>query len=288
MNKVYQLFFLCFVALTVSCSKSDDNDVEPLRDFAEQYATDLDSIDKYIDSHYIEVDEDFNVSMLPIPAGGTQQSIRTQTDYPLQFKMITQHEIEYKVYYLKVREGINENPSRVDSVLVSYKGNLLSDTTFDQAQSPVWFPLESVVQGWAEIIPMFKTGNYENVEGPNPVSFTDFGVGVMFLPSGLAYYGQAAGSIPRYSPLIFSFNLYELDYRDHDLDGILSKDEVAVPGDNPLVYDLDGDARPNMYDTDDDGDSFLTRVEISEDDTIVFPYPTCTSGIPKYLDPSCH
>src|SRR5690606_26668749 len=98
----------------------------------------------------------------------------------------------------------------------------------------------------------------------NPVTFADYGVGVMFLPSGLAYYNQVTGAVPRYSPLIFTFNLYELNYRDHDNDGILSKDEVANPGDNPLDYDSDNDGIPNMYDKDDDNDSYLTRFEISE------------------------
>ena len=288
MNKVSQLFLLALTSLIFSCSKEDSNRAEPLRDYTEQYAADLDSIDEYIDSHYLEVDENFNVTMNPIPAGGTQQSIRTQTDYPLEFKMISQHDIQYKVYYLKIREGINESPSRVDSVLVSYRGTLLNDDQFDQAQNPVWFPLESVIQGWSEIIPDFKTGTYEVSEGPDPTTFSGYGVGVMFLPSGLAYFGQPAGNAPRYSPLIFSFNLYELNYRDHDNDGILSKDEVATPGDNPLDYDSDNDNIPNMYDEDDDGYSYKTRTEISENGQVVFPYPTCNSGISKHLDPSCH
>lgn len=288
MNKVYQILFLLSIALFVSCEKDDGPKAEPLRDFSEQYATDLDSIDRFIDTHYLTVDSNFNVTMTKIPTGGTQQSIRTQTEFPLEFKMVNKHDIDYKVYYLKIREGVNERPSRVDSVLVAYRGNLVNDTQFELAQNPVWFTLDNVIQGWSEIVPLFKTGTYETSEGPNPVTFADYGVGVMFLPSGLAYYNQVTGAVPRYSPLIFTFNLYELNYRDHDNDGILSKDEVANPGDNPLDYDSDNDGIPNMYDKDDDNDSYLTRFEISENGVVIFPYPMCPSGLPKHLDASCH
>ncbi|MBF0694478.1 MAG: FKBP-type peptidylprolyl isomerase [Flavobacterium sp.] len=288
MNKVYQILFLLSIALFVSCEKDDGPKAEPLRDFSEQYATDLDSIDRFIDTHYLTVDSNFNVTMTKIPTGGTQQSIRTQTEFPLEFKMVNKHDIDYKVYYLKIREGVNERPSRVDSVLVAYRGNLVNDTQFELAQNPVWFTLDNVIQGWSEIVPLFKTGTYETSEGPNPVTFADYGVGVMFLPSGLAYYNQVTGAVPRYSPLIFTFNLYELNYRDHDNDGILSKDEVANPGDNPLDYDSDNDGIPNMYDKDDDNDSYLTRFEISENGVVIFPYPTCPSELPKHLDASCH
>ena len=65
----------------------------------------------------------------------------------------------------------------------------------------IWFQLESVVAGWGEIIPLFKTGTFDTSAGPNPSTFSNFGAGVMFLPSGLAYYEQMPSSlIPSYSP----------------------------------------------------------------------------------------
>src|SRR5690606_18079700 len=126
---------------------------------------------RFIDTHYLTVDSNFNVTMTKIPTGGTQQSIRTQTEFPLEFKTVNKHDIDYKVYYLKIREGVNERPSRVDSVLVAYRGNLVNDTQFELAQNPVWFTLDNVIQGWSEIVPLFKTGTYETSEGPNPVTF---------------------------------------------------------------------------------------------------------------------
>ncbi|HLF53433.1 FKBP-type peptidyl-prolyl cis-trans isomerase [Flavobacterium sp.] len=294
MNKIHKLFLILTVGiLFASCVKDDEQKVEPLRDYTEQYNKDLDSLDKYIDTHYITVDADYNVTMTKIPVGGTQESIRIQDDYPLVSKMVQNddHDVNYKVYYIKLREGVNETPTAVDSVYVSYKGNLVSDFQFDYAQNPVWFQLEDVVPGWAEIIPLFKTGNYDTAEGPNPTAFTEFGAGVMFLPSGLGYYNMttSAGTIGAYSPLIFSFKLNKLRYKDHDRDGVLSKDEVdpTIANQKPIDYDSDGDGFANMFDLDDDGDNILTKNEIHKnlDGTIIFE--DCDGdGIPNYLDPT--
>jgi FKBP-type peptidyl-prolyl cis-trans isomerase FkpA len=300
MNKFFKILFV--IAITVSfssCNKDDDNKAEPLRDYTVQYAADIDSIDDYLDTHYMEVDADFNVTYTEIPEGGTQQSIRLQTDYPLDFVMVNNedHDVNYKVYYIKLREGLGRKPTEVDSVHVAYRGTLINDTQFDLAQNPIWFQLQEVVPGWSEIIPKFKTaGTYDDSEGPDPVDFQEYGAGVMFLPSGLGYYGNSSpsGTIAGYSPLIFSFKLMELRYKDHDRDGILSKDEgdPTDPTIKLIKYDSDGDGTPNLYDVDDDGDHFLTKNEIKNPITgNPYPFadiPTCTDGKKKHLSAACH
>ena len=304
MNKISTLFFILLAVFAASCSK-DDEALTPPRDRTEQNVKDMDSIDKFLDTHSILVDENYNVTIEALSPGSV--SIRNQTQYPLQFKMVnfvtdtkTNASIDYKVYYLKFREGEGQQPSTVDSIYSSYKGNLVNynkktssfnASQFDYAVNPVWLTLDGVVKGWPAIFSMFKTGTYdESTPANDPASFTGYGAGVMFLPSGMGYFNENKSGIPSYSPIIFSFKLFALKYRDHDRDGILSKDEVAVPGDDPLKYDSDGDEIPNMYDIDDDNDSFLTFNEIRDaDENIIFPYPTCSGGtIPKYLDPTCH
>ena len=55
-------------------------------------------------------------------------------------------------------------------------------------------------------MPEFKIGNYvANSDGT--FSFSDYGAGVMFIPSGLAYFNIEAGSISSYTPIIFNFKL---------------------------------------------------------------------------------
>ena len=83
MNKYFKIVFFIVVGLTiVSCSKSDPIPTVELRAYPVQYAADMDSINKYIDTHYLTVDGDYNVTMTKIPVGGTQQSIRLQQTYP--------------------------------------------------------------------------------------------------------------------------------------------------------------------------------------------------------------
>lgn len=304
MNKIFQFLFLIISSsIIISCAKDDDIRTEPLRDYAEQYPKDLDSIDKFLDTHYMEVDTDYNVIFTKIPANGTQQSIRQQTQFPLDFIMApnTDQDVNYKIYFIKLREGTQRAPSEVDSVHVAYRGTLVNDTQFDLALNPIWFELQAVVPGWAEIIPEFKTGTYDPSEGPNPVIFDNYGAGIMFLPSALGYYGNSSpsGTIPAYSPLIFSFKLMELRYRDHDRDGILSKDERDPNDANKKLidYDSDGDGFANFFDIDDDGDRVQTKFEIKNPATgLPFSFdaiPDCSGNttnparIKKHINPAC-
>lgn len=296
MNNFFKIFLFVAFGLTIaSCTKSESTATVALRDYNEQYASDIDSIDKYIDTHYISsVDGDFNITMAKIPVGGSQLSVRLQQVYPLDSIKVQNddHDVNYKIYYLKLREGVNENPTAVDSVYVSYKGNLLTDGQFDYSESPVWFQLQAVVAAWGEIIPLFKTGTYDTSEGPEPTTFSNFGAGVMFVPSGLAYYNQIPSAyIPSYSPLIFSFKLKSQRFRDHDKDGVLSKFEVSptLIGQKPADYDSDGDGVANFYDIDDDGDRYMTKNEIHKNSngSIIFE-DTDLDGIPNYLDPDNH
>lgn len=286
-----------------SCSKDDNNPVAKPRDYTEQYAKDIDSIDKFIDTHSMTVDAAFNVTYTKIPANGPEISIREQTQYPLQFKTVTNedHGVDYKLYYIKLNEGVGEHPTIVDSVHVSYRGvETVDDSQFDFAQNPVWFKLDELgVAAWGEIFPYFRTGTYDTVDGPNPVTFSDYGAGIMFVPSGMGYYNTSQGTLSAYANLVFSFKLYELKYRDHDKDGILSKDEIPL-GQNylydPQDYDSDGDKVPNYFDVDDDGDRVLTKNELKKPDGTSHTFetvPGCNglatdpARVRRYLDPTC-
>ena len=147
MTKLFKILsFLTLVVVFASCTTNNNTaPTVPLRDYTEQYNADIDSIDNFIDSHYMTVDSDYNVTFSEIELGGTELSIRNQTEYTLDSTMVQNddHGVNYKVYYIKFREGVSQNPSPVDSVYVSYKGNLLDDTQFDYAPNPIWFQLQS-------------------------------------------------------------------------------------------------------------------------------------------------
>jgi hypothetical protein len=230
------------------------------------------------------------------------------------------HGITYKTYYLVLREGTGDKPTNVDGVMASYRGDYLTQvaattttaatltaTQFEESKYPqFFFNLTGTIVGWSEVFPQFKTGTYKpNSDGT--VSYSDFGAGVMFLPSGLAYYASGSGAIPSYSPLVFSFKLYQIQRLDNDADGIPSILEdlngdgyvydfrntisyPVTPASNPDDSDKDGIA--DFLDVDDDGDNYTTKYEIKNPTTgLPYPFatiPTCTSGKKNYLDASCH
>jgi hypothetical protein len=265
------VLLLCLTLTFVGCPSDDAPAPVPLRNAAEVYEEDIAKIEDFMLTHYVTVDADFNTTFTQIPPGGSQVPIKNMG--ALNSKEVVVKDITYKLYYLMLREGSGESPTRIDSAFVSYKGNTVTKTTeagvdsytqnvFDYSSTPVWFALEDVVRGWGEIIPRFKTGTYTpNADGT--VSFQDFGAGVMFIPSGLGYFNAPTGSIDAYTPLIFNFKLYNLRFRDHDGDGILSKFEYGSNLYLPAI-DTDGDGTPDYLDQDDDGDGFLTKFEIKK------------------------
>ncbi|MFV5695169.1 FKBP-type peptidyl-prolyl cis-trans isomerase [Flavobacterium sp. LB3P122] len=323
MNKFKYYFILLITTISLfSCSKNDTPTIEPLRDYAVQYATDNTDIEEYLKTSYITVvnhpgfSDDQDVNITAIPSGGTQKSIWDQTTYELKSRNVSLHNIIYKMYYLVLRAGTGASPCNVDAVLASYKGEYISRTTvsgvtsisatpFEEVKYPQsFFNLFSTITGWGEIFPQFKTGTYSsNADGT--VTHNGFGAGVMFIPSGLAYYSSGSGIIPSYTPLVFNFKLYEMNRLDQDADGIPSYQEdlngdgymrmLATGVDNP--DDTDKDGVPNFVDVDDDGDNYTTKLEIKNPATgLSFPFadiPSCTGNttdptrIKKHLDKTC-
>jgi hypothetical protein len=342
MNKFKFYFILSITTLSLfSCSKNDSVEITPPRPYAEQYITDIADIEEYLNTYYISVvnnpgkRDDQDVTITKIPDGGTQPSIMSYKDattYPkLLIRNVRLHDVDYKLYYLVLRPGTGESPCNVDGVFTSYRGDYLKRVTettstassitatkFEELKYPqTFFSLSSTIAGWGETFPQFKTGTYtKNTDGT--LSYYDFGAGVMFLPSGLAYYNTGSASIPAYSPLVFSFKLYELQRLDQDNDGVPSYQEdlngdsyvylyantVNYPTapDDTIRYadDTDKDGIPDYFDIDDDGDNYTTKLEITKPTgtnsglSAYFPYDpivdnplttaieTETKGIPEY------
>lgn|SRR5690606_3389416 len=285
---VSRLIGLIILFSFVSCKKDDNINYTPPRDYGEQYTNEIAEIEEFLNTHYL-TGEGLGAKIIKIPEGGTQTPISQLPEDVLKYKIVNKHNIEYKLYYINFNEGVNKRPSHVDSVFVTYKGWLTNGEQFDYAPNPVWFTLDKVIEGWAQILPEFKTGIYDE----NLNVFANAGSGIMFVPSGLGYYNAGNASIPAYSTLIFSFNLNTLRYRDHDNDGIPSYLEVENTGDDPRQYDTDGDGIPNYLDIDDDNDGKVTRSEITDSEGNIYPFdliPVCTSGKKIHLDPdlSCN
>ena len=275
MNNFYRFLSFSILAIVLgSCSKSGEDFVQvPLKDYKEQFILDSIAIDTYFKTHKMIVSTDGKYDVSFVGETNVALSMRKLAHAYLQDTIVNEDGIDYKLYFVKLNEGTQRRPTQTDSVYVNYKGTVLVDaaTEFENSVNPVWFRLQEVVTGWGHIFPSFKTGTYGS-SPPNGPTFTGFGAGVVFLPSGLAYYQGGSTSIPAYTPIAFAFKLCELRYRDHDFDGILSKDERIfgiLPASqrwkvNPLNIDTDADGTADMFDVDDDGDNILTRVEIKK------------------------
>jgi len=337
MNKFKFYFILLITSITIfSCSKNDDSaTVEPIRDYQTQYDAEIAIIEDYLKTNYITVTNapgqtnDQDVVISKITDASTQPSIMSYLDAPTYPKLlkrpVKQNNVNYTLYYLVLREGKKDavtglggvSPCNVDGVLTSYRGTYLSKTTatettpstitatqFEEVVLPNDFlSLFGTIKGWGETFPQFKTGSY--VSNPNgTISYTDFGSGVMFIPSGLAYYSSGSFAIPAYSPLVFSIKLYEIQRLDQDGDGIPSYQEdlngdgymqfLLATDENPYADDTDKDGTPDFYDVDDDGDNYTTKLEIKNPATgLPYPFasiPNCGTGTGKkiHLEPTCH
>ncbi len=100
------------------------------------------------------------------------------------------------LYYIIETEGDGVQPASTDEVRVAYKGYFTNGAIFDQSTSEgVTFNLQQVISGWTEGITYFKEG----------------GIGMLLVPSQLAYGFQDYRGIPGGSVLIFDIELIEVN-----------------------------------------------------------------------------
>lgn len=342
MNK-FKLYLIVstVAAILFSCNKADGPAIIPPRDYQVQYDTDIETIRDYLKTYYIESItsssdySDQDIIFTKIPVGNPANFPRIWDSPLLDSTKVTYDEVEYTVYYLKLRLGsaTGISPTSVDDVLASYNGSYLSYKSIEVDEVSVdsltinpfeyipfpdnFLSLNQTIRGWKKIFPLFKSGQINSTTGPNPVLYSDFGAGVMFLPSGLAYFNVGSGSIPSYAPLVFSFKLYEVRRADQDNDGILSIYEDINQDGDFTNDDTDGDGTQDYLDVDDDGDGYFTKTETKYTDSAgtvrYYPYngaavddpltplvdetkgvPSCSldyitpTRVRRYLDKTCH
>ena len=93
--------------------------------------------------------------------------------------------------------GAGPKPSAEDQVRTHYHGTLIDGTVFDssyQRGEPAEFPVGGVIPGWVEALQLMGCGSKWRLH----------------VPSELAYGGQAAGSIPPHSVLVFDVELLDI------------------------------------------------------------------------------
>jgi FKBP-type peptidyl-prolyl cis-trans isomerase FklB len=82
--------------------------------------------------------------------------------------------------YLVIKEGDGAKPTAEDKVIAHYKGTLLDGTVFDSSYDrgePATFPVNGVIQGWQEVLPMMKEGGKWEVIIPANLAYGPRGAG---------------------------------------------------------------------------------------------------------------
>jgi hypothetical protein len=265
------LFILAVTTVIFSCKKDDDNGSF---DAAKQALEDDVTLIKYLQTHYLK-ESDGGIWTIKNGEIPLMEQVEVQT--------VKKNDISYKLYFLKLTEGVSIAPRKVDSVLTTYTGMLLDSTVFDSRSTMIWMPLTGVIDGWAYGFTNFKGGT-KVLNSDESFYYENTGKGYLFIPSGLAYGNSLQSVIPPNSPLVFQINLLDVNIADHDNDGVATYLEFPIGSDDYKTFDTDKDGIPNYLDADDDGDGKLTRDEDTNKNGNWFDDDADGDGIPNFLD----
>ncbi len=290
------------LVITTSCKKDDDSPAPPPppRDRGPEAARAQAEIEEFLETHFynyedFETDPDNSKIRFDTIAGDNASKTRLIDQVESkEVRDIVTKEVLYKLYFLKVREGSGDRPHFSDYTTNTYEGRTLELEFFDSAVQPMRFGLvdgktpqdQGIIRGLQQALIEFKGASNVTSNPDGTMTFEDYGIGAVFIPSGLAYYQfPSTNVISPYEQLIFTFELFASEIADHDGDGIPSYMEDLNGNQYLWDDDTDGNGVPNYLDVDDDGDGRLTKDEIivHEDGTIEFP-DTNGNGIPDYLD----
>lgn len=304
MTKIRYVFAVLMTVflVVVGCKKDDDGlpAPPPPRDRGEEAARAQQEIEEFLSNHFynyedFEADpENFKIKFDSITGDNSSKTPLIEQVKFKEVKDVFDPSVTYKLYYLVVREGEGERPHFSDYTTNTYVGMRLTLEEFDSTVQPIRLSLvdgkteQGIIRGLQQALIEFK-GAANIIENPDgTLTFEDYGIGAVFIPSGLGYYQYPpTGIIKSYDQIIFTFELFASEVADHDGDGIPSYMEDLNGNQYLMDDDTDGDGMPNYLDEDDDGDGRLTKDEIivHPDGTIEFP-DTNGNGIPDYLDPT--
>jgi FKBP-type peptidyl-prolyl cis-trans isomerase FkpA len=96
------------------------------------------------------------------------------------------------LFYVIEVPGNNEHPTLSDEIRIAYTGRFLNGEIFD-ANPSFQYPLNGLIAGWKEGIPLFGKG----------------GKGILIVPSNLGYGSQDYAGIPGNSVLVFDIELFD-------------------------------------------------------------------------------
>ncbi|MDX1364778.1 FKBP-type peptidyl-prolyl cis-trans isomerase [Arenibacter latericius] len=235
-----------FVAIW-SCKKDDSPSVEvvPPRLLSEVSVENDATIREFLENHFYNYEEfanpgpDFdyrividsiagdNADKTPLSEQVLEKVVKvSSSDLNLPSEEV---DVEHTLYYLIAREGIGNQATVKDSVYLNYKGSRLNGTVFDSRfGSPTWFDLPGSISmqsapsvtGFREGVAQFKAGGEITENGDGTFDVEGSGVGLIIMPSGLAYF-QSSSVGEAYAPLLFEINLLVAKTKEDEDDNIV-------------------------------------------------------------------
>jgi FKBP-type peptidyl-prolyl cis-trans isomerase FklB len=95
---------------------------------------------------------------------------------------VTDSGLQYEV----LNSGSGASPKSTDTVVAHYHGTLIDGTVFDSSVDrgePATFPLNRVIQGWQEALPMMKIGDKWRIVLPPHLAYGEHGAGGVIGPN---------------------------------------------------------------------------------------------------------
>ncbi|MFD0798504.1 FKBP-type peptidyl-prolyl cis-trans isomerase [Maribacter chungangensis] len=324
MMNVKNFYWVVFIAAAIWSCKSDDDSGPPQpervppRLLSEQVNEDDAEIVAFLKSHFYNYEEfqspadDFDYQIRFDTIAGNNADKISIFDSP---NLITEtikvssesfgrtdgEEIDHVLYVLMARQGASDKtPSIGDNVILRLEGFVLNGNLFESViNQPTKINLSVLgdggfnTYGLGRGMQYFKTGTDPVENGDGTFSYQGYGIGAIFMPSGLGYFSQPISNlVPPYAPLVFKVDAFSYEPNtDLDGDGIPSiLEDVNNNGNlNDDNTDSEDEVRsfiPNYQDADDDNDGIPTIEEINlkEDGSYDSFRFTDDDDIPDHLD----
>jgi len=287
-QNILKVIIIAVVFISVFSCKKDDSTAEVyVKPLSEQAPIDDTALVTFLSTHYYNEEEFDNTASFPvgvfnydikfsiastidaidIDGDGTNEVDfspaynRTPLIDLVETKVITVSGVDHTLYILKERDDdMLPTPKFCDSTFLAYKGMDLELNQFDGQVNPIWLDLSQTVKGFSESASELNAATSFVDNGDGTFTYNEFGIGAVFMPSGLGYYASAPAGIGSYSPLIFTFKIMGFNTTDHDNDNVPTyledlNDDHDLTNDNTdgdSIYNF-GDGDPTNDDTDNDG-----------------------------------
>lgn len=95
-------------------------------------------------------------------------------------------ELANGIQYEVLKKGDGKKPGKTDTVTVHYHGSLVDGKVFDSSVKrgqPATFPLNGVIKGWQEVLPLMPTGSKWKVVIPPELAYGAKGAGASIGPN---------------------------------------------------------------------------------------------------------